>query len=324
MLFCGVDTSNYTTSLALCDREGRIIANFKEPLPVKPGECGLRQSDAVFAHTRNLPSVTSRLRGLLSSAEYGGERIAAYGVSATPRDAEGSYMPCFLTGVAAASAMADSSGVPLYRFSHQNGHIMAALYSSGSEELIESGAHIAFHVSGGTTEALLVEPGGAQGAPFSVRIIGGTHDLNAGQAVDRTGVMLGCKFPCGPALEALAAQSERTFTFARVPVKDGWCNLSGVQNLTGKLFADGTPACDIAAYLFDYLAAVFAGMARQLRGTYGGLPIVWAGGVMSNRRIRAQLEQLGDCRFAEPAFSADNAAGTALLCRRRYISECNE
>ncbi len=320
MLFCGVDTSNYTTSLALCNESGRVVANFKEPLPVKPGECGLRQSDAVFAHTKNLPLVTGRLREWLVAEGLDGSAISAYGVSASPRDAEGSYMPCFLTGVAVASAMADASGTPLYRFSHQNGHIMAALYSSGSEELMGAGAHIAFHVSGGTTEALLVEP---KEWAFSVRIIGGTRDLNAGQAVDRTGVMLGCRFPCGPALEKLAEQSKKTYKFARLPVKDGWCNLSGVQNLAEKQLADGAASPDIAAYLLDYLAETLSNMARQLRGAFGELPIVWGGGVMSNRRIRGRLEALGGCRFAEPAFSADNAAGTALLCRRRYLWEDN-
>ena len=321
MLFCGVDTSNYTTSLALADGEGRVIANLKEPLPVKAGECGLRQSDAVFAHTRNLPLVTARLRELLGSAGLCGERIAAFGVSATPRDAEGSYMPCFLTGVAAASAMADLTGVPLYRFSHQSGHIMAALYSSGSESLADAGAHIAFHVSGGTTEVLLVRPG--SDGVFSLDIIGGTRDLNAGQAVDRAGVMLGLRFPCGPALEKLAEESAESYSFPRVPVKDCMCNLSGVQNQAEHRLADGVSPCDIAAYVLDYIAAVLGAMARDARAAYGELPIVFAGGVMSNRRIRAQLEKLGDCRFAEPAFSADNAAGTALLCRRKYLGEHN-
>lgn len=321
MLFCGVDTSNYTTSLALCTGEGKVVANFKEPLPVGAGECGLRQSDAVFAHTRNLPLVTARLRSLLAG-DLAGERVAAFGVSSAPRDAEGSYMPCFLAGVAAASAMADLASVPLYRVSHQSGHIMAALYSSGAESLI-GGRHIAFHVSGGTTEALLCGPGDDPSRVFSVKIIGGTQDLNAGQAIDRAGVMLGLRFPCGPALEELAASSDKKYKFSRVPVRDGWCNLSGVQNQTEKQFADGIPPCDIAAYLLDYIAAVLFKMAEELRVLYGRLPIVFAGGVMSNRRIRRQLEVLGDCRFAEPCFSADNAAGVALLCRRRYIDEHN-
>lgn len=317
MLFCGIDTSNYTTSAALCDESGRVLANIKEPLPVRAGECGLRQSDAVFAHTRNLPTVTARLRDVLASSELCGEKLAAFGVSERPRDAEGSYMPCFLAGVAAASAAADVMGLPLYRTSHQNGHIMAALYSSGMTELV-SRRHIAFHVSGGTTEVLLSEP---RDSAFAVTLIGGTRDLNAGQAVDRTGVMLGLRFPCGAALEELANGSDRVFGFPRVAVRDGWCNLSGLQNKTQKMLSDGESPSDIAAFLFDHIAAVLFAMASDARAARGELPIVFAGGVMSNKRIRSRLEALGNVYFAAPEFSADNAAGVALLCRRRFLNE---
>lgn len=318
MLFCGIDTSNYTTSAALCREDGSVAANLKEPLPVRHGECGLRQSDAVFAHVKNLPALAERLRRVLGADELRGERIAAFGVSATPRDAEGSYMPCFLSGVAAASTAAAASGVPLYRFSHQSGHIMAAIYSSGADVLRNGEKHLAFHVSGGTTEALLVN---ARCGGFDVEKVGGTLDLNAGQVIDRVGVKLGMDFPCGAALEALSEKSERTHTFKRLPVGDGWCNLSGLQNLIEKQLADGVAACDAAAYLFDYIAAILELTARELREKHGDLPIVFAGGVMSNRRIRRQLEKLGGCSFAEPQFSADNAAGIALLCRESYMAE---
>ena len=206
----GIDTSNYTTSVSLAVREPdapgrlRVVSNRKAPLPVAPGARGLRQSDALFAHTRNLPELMRLLR---ADMEAGGWCPAAVGVSARPRDAADSYMPCFLAGVAAAEAFAAGAGVPLYRFSHQSGHIMAALYSSGSllcdrsAGELPDGDFLAFHVSGGTTEAVLAHPvpGG-----FSVEIVGYGADLHAGQVIDRVGVLLGLPFPCGPALEALA------------------------------------------------------------------------------------------------------------------------
>ena len=60
-LFLGIDTSNYTTSAALADGDGNIIVNLKRLLPVKEGERGLRQSDALFAHTKNLPLIMGEL-----------------------------------------------------------------------------------------------------------------------------------------------------------------------------------------------------------------------------------------------------------------------
>ena len=128
----GIDTSNYTTSVAIMSIDGELIANIKRPLPVKVGERGLRQSDAVFAHIKNIPSAMEEARSYLDGAT-----VVAVGVSERPRNVEGSYMPCFLTGVAVAESVATATGVPLYRFSHQCGHIMAALYSSGRTNLLE-------------------------------------------------------------------------------------------------------------------------------------------------------------------------------------------
>ena len=198
--FVGIDTSNYTTSCAVCTESGEIVANLKEPLPVRAGECGLRQSDAVFAHVRNLPVIMARLREATE-----GRRVIGVGYSARPREAEGSYMPCFLAGRAAAEAYAAAIGVPVNDFSHQDGHIMAALYSSGASERLLQAPFVAFHVSGGTTEMLHVTP---KGSGFSIDLIGETNDLNAGQAIDRVGVMMGLDFPCGRAMEQLAAQEQ--------------------------------------------------------------------------------------------------------------------
>ncbi len=313
MLFLGIDTSNYTTSAAICGEDGEIIANLKSPLPVREGECGLRQSDAVFAHIKNLPELMQRV-----GRAVGGERIAAIGVSATPRDASGSYMPCFLSGVAAAEAMAAACGAPLYRTSHQNGHIRAALYSSGGAKKLLGGRFLAFHVSGGTTEALLCEP---REVGFEVREVGGTRDLNAGQAIDRIGVMLGMKFPCGPALERAAEESVTPVRGVRVSVEGGYCNLSGLQNLAEGMKRRGESDADIARFTLAFISKTLMKMSISLREQYGELSILYAGGVMSNGIIRSELTSLGETYFAAPEYSADNAAGVALLCRDRYIYE---
>ena len=193
-LFLGIDTSNYTTSSALFDGE-RVLENRKMLLPVKQGEKGLRQSDAVFHHVRQLPQV---LGPILEGLE---DRPKAIGVSLAPTTEEGSYMPCFLVGKNTAGLLGQAWKVPVEGFSHQQGHIAAALYSAGKLELLEK-RFLAFHVSGGTTEALLVTPG-EKGVP-QVNRVAHSLDLKAGQAVDRVGVMLGLGFPCGPELERLA------------------------------------------------------------------------------------------------------------------------
>lgn len=317
MLFCGIDTSNYTTSAALCDENCRVIANIKIPLPVKDGEHGLRQSDAVFAHLKNLPLLTEKLNDALMAC---GERLSAVAVSSKPRDVADSYMPCFLSGVSAASMLAAGAGVPLYRTSHQQGHVMAAYVTSGAfaADLIERyGAFIAFHVSGGTTECLLVKQGGEA---FDITLLGGTADLNAGQAIDRIGVMLGLKFPCGPEMEKLAHLYEGRVKGLKISVKDMQCNLSGLENNARRMFSDGLNNGEICAYVFKFIAKSLEKLAVNARNEYGNLPIVWAGGVMSNHIIKSELAFLGDVYFTEPQYSADNAVGVALICRNFHLS----
>lgn len=311
--YLGFDTSNYTTSVAICSAEGRILWNGKIPLPVGEGQRGLRQSDAVFEHTRNLPALTGSLGEILRES---GLRPAGVGVSTRPRDAEGSYMPCFLAGKSAAYAAAATAGVPVWEFSHQNGHVMAALYSCGRGEELRARPFLAFHVSGGTTEALLAEPA-AHG--FRLTLVGETDDINGGQLIDRIGVAMGLSFPCGREMEALATAYKGKILRHPVCVREGRCSLSGAENIALRIWNETGDKSAAAAFVFDFEARTLLAMGEWLEERYGRLPVVFAGGVMSNRWMRARLAARFDASFADPQFSADNAAGIALLCREAAL-----
>ncbi len=308
--FVGVDTSNYTTSLAACSEEGEVLANLKIPLAVKEGERGLRQSDAVFLHTKNLPVLFEKARALF--AEY---KPLAVGVSAYPRTQEGSYMPCFLAGVSAGAALASALSLPLYKFSHQNGHIMAALYSSGALDTLFGQEFLAFHVSGGTTEVLLVKPNGND---FLCDIIGGSSDLHAGQVIDRIGVKMGLSFPCGPAMEQMALADSRKPIKKPISAKAGYCNLSGLENMALSLLREGASKEQTAHFVLDFIGRSLVALTASAREKYGALPVVYSGGVMSCSILKQMLAS-DNAYFAEPAFSADNAAGISLLTRKRSI-----
>ena len=301
-MYLGIDTSNYTTSVCLYDSMTGKVVSQRKLLPVRDGELGLRQSDAVFHHVQQLPE-------LFESAflDHSGD-IKAIGVSYAPRTAEGSYMPCFTVGIMAARVLASVLKVPLYRFSHQQGHIAAALYSIDRLELLRK-KHIAFHVSGGTTEALLVN--GSEGF-ITTEIIAKTLDLNAGQLIDRIGVMLGLGFPCGRELEKLALDCTEKVV-AKATLKGLDCCLSGGQNIAEKYLKEGRDPEFIARFAMEFTAAAVVGMSRGIREKYGELPFVYAGGVMSDSIIRDRLSSSFDCVFAKPEFSSDNAAGTAVL-----------
>ena len=311
--FVGFDTSNYTTSAAACDENGVVIANVRRLLPVKEGERGLRQSDAVFAHVRNLPSVADELAQAIK-----GYDCVAVGVSATPRKVDGSYMPCFLCGCATAHSFAAANGAKIFETAHQNGHIMAAIYSSGAFERLMQGRFLAFHVSGGTTEALLVTPNESK-TDFEVTLVGQTNDINAGQAIDRIGVEMGLSFPCGKELEKLAASYDGKIEKKNICVKDGSCSLSGVENIAKKIYGQTNSREQTAAFVFDFICRTLCEMAIQISEKYGQMPILFAGGVMSNKLMRESISSRFEAYFADAEFSADNAAGVALLCRLNAI-----
>lgn len=311
-LFLGVDTSNYTTSLAVADEKGNVIANIKKLLPVASGERGLRQSDALFAHTKQLPELLDKLSAELAKTEA---KPCAVGYSSSPRDAEGSYMPCFLAGEAAAHALACSASLPVFSSSHQAGHIMAALYSAGKTDLAERD-FISFHVSGGTTDVLYVKP--HREKVFDVEKIGGTLDINAGQAIDRSGVMMGFGFPAGASLEKAQLSCTKKPPRPKICVKGFECNLSGLENKAKELYESTNDIPITAAYVFEFVSQTLLAITNNLRERYPDMPILYAGGVMSSVTIKSRLEG-ANSYFASPEFSSDNAAGCALICRRKYL-----
>ncbi len=303
MLYLGIDTSNYTTSAALYDSVRGTVEQQKLPLPVKKGERGLRQSDAVFHHTVQLPQVLGKL------FENKTVHLDGVGVSVFPRRAEGSYMPCFLVGKSASEAIRLACGIPCAMVSHQEGHIAAALYSADAFSLV-SAPFLAFHVSGGTTEALLVSP--HKSRIFAAKCVARSLDLHAGQAIDRVGVMLDLSFPCGPALEKLAEQSDRSFNI-KPSMKGTNCCLSGIENRCMAMLSVGESAADIAKFCLESVRVSLEGMLQALKREFGEMPVLFSGGVSSNRALRTYFSENYGALFAEPAFSADNAAGVAVL-----------
>lgn len=310
-VFVGIDTSNYTTSCAISSESGVILHNFKILLPVSKGERGLRQSDAVFAHIKNLTLVADMIRDNCRDLE-----IIAIGYSAFPRDTQGSYMPCFLTGEAVSQMLSAFFGAKIYKFSHQAGHIRSAIYSSECPIFDE---FVSFHVSGGTTEVLKVK---RENAYYKIEQIGGSVDLHAGQAIDRIGVMLGLDFPCGRHMEALALENTKKIPSPKICVNGTSCNLSGLENLATQLYQKTNDKPLVCAYTLDFIGKSLEKITENLREDLGGAPIVYAGGVMSNSIIKERLNsKFENVYFATPEFSSDNASGIALLAREQYLIE---
>ena len=302
----GLDTSNYTTSAAMFDGEGG--RNQGRLLEVRPGELGLRQSDALFQHVKHLPEVVEALLG-----EEGLGTVQAVGASTRPRAVEGSYMPCFLAGASQGQVLSQVLGVPFYAFSHQQGHLAAAAWSADRLDLLDR-PFLAWHLSGGTTELLRVEPE-ENGVAVRAEILGGTSDISAGQLIDRTGVLLGLPFPAGKGVEKLSRQAQKR-EYYKVKVNGLTFSLSGMENKVRQMVQRGEEPAEIAWFAQETVCRVVQACTKAAMEQYPGLPVLCSGGVASNGRLKELLRQNCGALFAQPQFSTDNAMGTAILTWR--------
>ena len=300
----GIDTSNYATSLAVFDTAGEVVCTKKQFLPVKEGQLGLRQSDALFHHTAALPAMLAEL-----GRDFDLTQIDAVGVSEKPRPVEGSYMPCFLAGVSAGQAFALARGIPLVRTTHQQGHAAAALFAAKGAELFGRQV-LLFHISGGTTDLLLCD------AVRRIELLGTSSDLYAGQAVDRLGVRLGFDFPAGAEVSRLAAECGEEIK-PKSSVKGLTCSLSGLENQCAALLAQGRTPAYVCKYCLLCVADTVFKMTRAALKEHPGLPVVCAGGVMSSDLIREWVQQrLPEILFVPAQYASDNAIGVSILAAR--------
>lgn len=306
--YLGIDTSCYTTSAALIDDNGKVMSECRQILSVRPGNCGLQQSEMVFQHTRNLPRLIEECLTVL-----GKHHLRAITVSGMPRPIEGSYMPAFLSGLAVARSLAAAlPDCKLHVLSHQENHMEAGVWSAGGPK---AERFLMLHASGGTTDLLLVEPG--TGTRSRITQVGGSKDLHAGQFVDRVGVALGLQFPTGPALEQLAATADIDAAVELpVSVQKLDVSLSGPCTAALRRLEAGAPKAELALGVEICLAETFVRMIRNAAAQYNVYDCLLVGGVGSNSYIRRHLEsKLAKRRIRlwvpEAKYSPDNACGNA-------------
>ncbi len=309
MLTLGFDTSNYTTSVAAVGEDGSLLGEARQILSVKPGRCGLQQSEMVFQHTRNLPRLVEEV---LAGKDY---KLAAIGVSGFPRPLENSYMPAFLAGMSVARSLAAITGAKLEVISHQENHMEAGLWSAQGpwEERF-----LMLHASGGTTDLLLCER--EENGRYQLTQVGGSMDLHAGQFVDRVGVALGLQFPTGPALEKLAETAAEPVELP-VSVRKLDVSLSGPATAALRKLEAGAESAALALGVEYTLGETFARMLRNGAAAYKVHDVLLVGGVGSNKFIRQHVQEKLAKRHVrlwvpEGRFSCDNASGCAALAWR--------
>ncbi len=307
----GIDTSNYKTSIALTNIDADIVYDKRILLNVDKGKRGLRQQEALFQHINNLPILFDDMFKCFDA-----HGIACISVSDKPRTISGSYMPAFLAGVSQAEVLASSLKCPLYRFSHQDGHVRAASRFTG---LNESKNYVSLHFSGGTTEVLLYEDG-------KLSIIGGTKDISFGQLLDRIGTELGLIFPCGEELDNIAyeylnqSNPSKEINLPKIKSKSGYINLSGIESAVFRYIKgralDKNEINHLILAVFSNISSAILDMLEDIYDKYRINDFLFAGGVSSSKTLRKMLDEAGvkhNFVFCEPMLSSDNAIGISLL-----------
>lgn len=305
----GIDTSNYTTSVALLDLDGRLVADARILLPVKAEDVGLRQSDALFQHIKNLPILFDEVKAKIEG------NIVAIAAATSPRPVEGSYMPVFMASKSFGQALSSLMGLPFFEFSHQEGHIDAGLWSLNTafdEEFL------ALHISGGTTELLRVIP---HKLGYKIEIVGGTGDISAGQFIDRIGVKLGLPFPAGPTLDALAVGWQGEAVKIPVSVKGTQISFSGPETFLQRRAEEFQSKEELAYSLFNCIGHSLVGILKNQYKLKEFRHLLVVGGVAANNQIRSIIQ--GDLSintsFAVSRYCSDNAVGIAVLGLKKIL-----
>ena len=308
-LALGIDTSAYTTSLAIVDQDENLVIDQRKALPVKEGSLGLRQSEAVFAHLINLPQLLEHCQDKIDH-----KALKAIAAATKPRPVEDSYMPVFKVSEAFGSLVARTMGLFYFNTTHQEGHIMAGLWSAAVPE----GKYLVLHLSGGTTEIISSEEWKA--GHLKLKLLAGSSDLNAGQFIDRIGRMMGLPFPAGPELEELAKKSANDHFELPVAVKGRDISFSGPASQAERMLQNSCEKQELARAVEKCIADSLCQAVKNLaleNDAYDGL--ITVGGVTANSYIRERIKNgLPGWMFynAEPRYASDNAVGIAVQASR--------
>lgn len=307
--YMGIDTSAYTTSIAVIDNYNNLIYDGRIPLVVKKGKRGLRQQEAVFQHINNIPYLINDLSNKLDIS-----KISTVSASVKPRNMEDSYMPVFKVAQGQAFSISKLLNIEYKEFSHQNGHIGAGIMSCGKKL---SKQFLAIHISGGTTELLIVEENDID---FNPTIIGGTKDISAGQLIDRIGVKLGLGFPCGKELDALAKNVSEARIKPPINTEKTWINYSGAETFFYKLIQSKIYGNnEISKGVIDCIANSLANVVNFAIKMYDIKDVLFIGGVSASVTLKEilsdKLNKIGltNVLFPSAKYCTDNAVGIAYL-----------
>ena len=314
MLILGIETSCDETGVALYDSRAGLLADaLHSQVELHALYGGVVPELASRDHVRLLLPL---VRSVLDEAGRGVGDIDLIAFTQGP-----GLGGALLVGASVAAGLALALDRPAVGIHHLEGHLLSPLLADPRPEF----PFVALLVSGGHTQLMRVDAVGAY------ELLGETQDDAAGEAFDKTAMLLGLGYPGGPALARLAESGNpQRHAFPRPMIASGDLNFSFSGLKTAVLtrvramptIGDGARA-DLAASFQAAIVDVLAAKCAQALEREGLQRLVVAGGVGANTALRARLVESAARRGARVYFPplrlcTDNGAMIAFAAALKY------
>ena len=315
MLILGIETSCDETGVALYDSDHGLLADaLHSQVELHALYGGVVPELASRDHVRRLLPL---LRTVLEQAQRRAGDIDLIAYTQGP-----GLGGALLVGASVAAGLGEALERPTVGIHHLEGHLLSPLLADPRPEF----PFVALLVSGGHTQLMRVDAVGRY------TLLGETQDDAAGEAFDKTAMLLGLGYPGGPALARLAEAGDASrFALPRPMIASGDLNFSFSGLKTAVLTRlrsfesiDERTRADLAASFEEAIVDVLAKKCADALEREGLQRLVVAGGVGANRRLRTRLESAAARRGARVYFPplrlcTDNGAMIAFAAALKYV-----
>ncbi len=260
-----------------------------------------------IASRNHIANIDRVIRTALSDAGVTLSQIDGIGVTKGP-----GLVGALLVGVAEAKAIAFAADKPLIGVNHIEGHVCANFIEHPDLEP----PFLCLIVSGGHTHLAMMEDYGR------FDILGRTVDDAAGEAFDKVARAIGLGYPGGPKIEKAAKEGDpesirfprgkvdgSAYDFSFSGMKSAVLNYLNHEEMMGNPISVPDVAASFQQAVIDVLTEHAVTAAKEL----GQRRLVLAGGVASNRTLRAALQKACEAQgitlyVPSPVYCTDNAA----------------
>jgi N6-L-threonylcarbamoyladenine synthase len=234
-----------------------------------------------------------------------------------------------MVGTSFAKSMSLALDIPLIAVNHMQAHILAHFIDDPENDNPDF-PFLALTISGGHTQIVKVN------SPFEMQVLGETLDDAAGEAFDKSGKVIGLKYPAGPQIDKLSKAGDPdkyNFTKPKVDglnfsfsgLKTNFLNFINKETRIDENFIKNN-INNICASLQKVIVEILMDKLVMAFKQTGINTIVICGGVSANSEVRGKLKQNGEkygwkIHIPKLSYTTDNAAMVAMTGQLKFESK---